>query len=117
MGYASGTITQEELERYGGANIMLMNTRENIGSGEYNTGGSGEYRWSLTWTDDGFTTTNSWGGVVWDNSDILKDYSMLLPSMSNRDSYINENGPSIAQLLNGYVIRAEGCYTWEFIGH
>ena len=53
MGEARGTITQEELEKYGRANIILMNTGDALVSGG-TTGGAGIWRWCLTWNNEGF---------------------------------------------------------------
>ena len=54
MGQASGIISQEELEKYGGANIMLMNARDGMQSGTSGIVQSGT-EWTITWTDDGYS--------------------------------------------------------------
>lgn len=54
MGQARGTITQEELEKYGGANIMLMNTGDGMQSSAGGVAG-GEVTWGIRWNNEGIT--------------------------------------------------------------
>ena len=52
MGEARGTITQEELEKYGEANIMLLSNTRDLSSGGI-VSGSGTYSWTFRWTSVG----------------------------------------------------------------
>lgn len=69
MGQARGIITREELEAYGGADIMLLDGA----SGSTGSGGSagGTVEWSIQWNSKGFT------GKGWDYAEQYKDFETL----------------------------------------
>ena len=60
MGYASGTISEDELKAYSGANIMLMSDTNGEVASEGSAGGEATFTWSVSWNSDGFT------GLGWD---------------------------------------------------
>ena len=88
-GTARGTLSEEEVQAYGGAMIDLLdNTNDMTGSGTSGTAsGSGTYEWTLSWDSQGFT---GYGWYAWDF-----DYSAAY------------NDGSISTLLNG---TSEGYY-------
>mgnify|MGYP005782732099 CR=1 FL=1 len=100
MGEARGTITQEELEKYGRANIILMNTGDALVSGG-TTGGAGIWRWSLTWNNEGFIGQ----GWVFDQVDHEQS---IIDGTFNKDLF----GPSLASY--GLLI-SMGCSTFSII--
>ena len=103
MGYAGGTISQEELEKYSGAGIMLMNTRDGLQSGS--AGDSGYYQWSLNWNTDGFT------GVTWE---VGGDLGVIDYSNATREE-IQANGYAIANNLSNRGI-SSSCATFVKVG-
>ena len=118
----SGTITKEELEKYGGANIMLMNVGEEVSSGPISIGGSVEITYSLAWTDYGFTTDNEGnGGVNWELLDRFSFWRTFFNGMSQSEIYTYlaanpENAGAIAQLLHqsyGSIPGVRNCYSYE----
>lgn len=62
MGQARGTITQEELEKYGGAGIMLMNAGDGLESGQLQA--SGDVNWTLYWNGTGIS------GIAWNQATV-----------------------------------------------
>lgn len=64
MGEVNGIVTEEELQAYGNANIMLLDgASESVGSGTGEVSGSGMYSWTLRWNEDGFM------GIAWNVAD------------------------------------------------
>ena len=59
----SGRISKEDVEAYGGANIMLLDGANDVTSSGGTISGSGTYEWTITWDSAGFTgnTWNAWG--------------------------------------------------------
>lgn len=68
MPEARGTVTEEELQMYSRANIMLLdNSNGTTGSGgSGSVSGSGSYDWELIWDSDGFQSY-SWEVDTWEN--------------------------------------------------
>lgn len=65
MGQARGTITQEELEKYSGVSIMLMNdtSADGIQSGGTASGSaSTTYTYTISWDDNGLIG-NGWSAA------------------------------------------------------
>lgn len=75
MGQARGTVTQEELEKYGGANIMLMNT-----SGVQSGVAGGDITWGIYWTSNGITNSGTWC------IDILRYYGANIPETDDENA-------------------------------
>ena len=107
MGEISGVITKEQLEAYGGANIMLMdagNERTQSGGGG-EISGSGTVTYYLAWTSDGFT------GLGWVVNG--RDLSNLYPTEGEMDAYINENYLLIIDMLrNSWDLRDANCVSY-----
>lgn len=107
MGQARGTITQEELEKYGGANIMLMNTGDEVGSSGGSTVGTGEYEWVLRWTDEGFS------GIGWNPAGYDEVYQLEEAyHAGNLESVLHSNnvGANLANALSGFPLYVQnGC--------
>lgn len=65
METARGSITEEELKEYGGANVRLFDGANDVPeSGTITVGGSNTYEWTITWDPvEGFTnqTWEAWG--------------------------------------------------------
>lgn len=59
----SGFVTEQEaIEKYGNAAVMLIDSvNERVGSGEITVGGSGNYKWSVTWDP-----TTGFSGQGWE---------------------------------------------------
>ena len=69
-----GTISEKDLEKYEGANILIMEARNgSTGSGfSGSLNGEGTYTWSLSWDENGFTGVN-W--KAFSGYDLTQDYS------------------------------------------
>ncbi len=67
MGQARGIISKEELEAYGGADIMLLDgSSDSTGSGTGSASGGGTYSWEITWGQNGFTN-RTWAVFSWEH--------------------------------------------------
>ena len=98
MGQARGTITQEELEKYGGANIMLMNGGSELNSGS--ASGSISINFNLYWTDYGFTADMVGAGLAFgDLTGVHGDALDAMTDFADIDSYIRTHVDAIATLL------------------
>ena len=55
-----GVISEDELMQYDGAALILLNSRnDDTGSGfSGSLEGTGAYRWSISWDQNGFTSQN-----------------------------------------------------------
>ena len=85
-----GVITREELEAYGGAEIAMLDAGNDSTSSDKTLTGSGEYYWSLTYNDSGFS------GYGWKVTD-WEDLTHM--TETERETYISENTAGIAIAL------------------
>lgn len=104
-----GVVTREELEAsYSGAEIAMLDTgNDATNSGEQSAGGRGDYIWSVTWDDNGFT------GINWKALGI--DYSVEFPDEDDRDAEIRSLSYNIAMSLNQNYYTYEGCFEFTLI--
>lgn len=58
MGQASGIITKDDLQKYGGANIMLLDGTNEVTDSSGSA--SGSIGWALRWDSQGFTGSGHW---------------------------------------------------------
>ena len=110
-----GFITEEDLQMYGGANIMLLDNISNqTSSGSQTASGSGNYNWSITWNDTGFTGEN-WYVPTWD--DFWHIFEQLGPSGDDLKKWFEEEGNlgvslGVSQQLTGNG-NYYGCVTFS----
>ena len=101
-----GVITREELEAYGGAEMILLTEGNESISSQKRHEGSGTYVWWFTYDD-----TNGFTGVGWEA--IGFDYSTIT-DISERDADIKQWEVAIAEDLGTtrkYLIA--GCAGWD----
>ena len=110
MGEARGTITQEELEKYGEANIMLLSNTRDLSSGGI-VSGSGTYSWTFRWTSVGFT------GVEWTQSAAYYYGNLVAEWASESEETLRSHlsgmdGYRIASWMNSNVpyLQDTGCF-------
>ena len=109
MGQVSGSISKSELEKYGGANIMLLDGTNDITHSGGVVAGSGNYTWTLRWDDAGFT------GKGWNWNDTSINFSSIFQNegdtgVSNKLNEITDSGAPVSYYvvleLNGYSYAA-----------
>ena len=106
-----GTISEKELEAYGGINIMLLDNQRNTPGSGVTLQGSGDYTWSISYDENGFSGSGSW--YVMPGLDLGIKFNDYFPDI---DIYIRDNAVQTAQRVfnNNYTAADEyGCATFE----
>lgn len=102
MREASGIISREELETYGGAEIAMLDAKnDSTNSGGGFAEGTGSFYYSVRWDDNGFT------GVNWLARGM--DYEEKFPDPAMRDEKIRQQVFNLALYFNDHA-EYDGCY-------
>ncbi len=105
MGQFQITIKKDELEKYGGANVALMNNTNGLESGGDNFGFNSSVRITVTWEPDSGFTGIGWG--------YLENYS---EADRNERLETAKTNPAVAEAIyNGIVNEATNPDAYEMI--
>ena len=114
MPQARGFVTEDELQIYGGANVMLLDdVNGQTTSGTQTASGGGNYEWSISWDSRGFTGRN-WQVFSWDQywDDFEREYNNgTLEQWLESEEHLNVaiGVSSIIGMFGTY----EGCATYS----
>lgn len=107
MGQARGTISKEDLEKYGGANVILLDGTNDVFSSSGSAGGV--LNWGVNWDSGGFSGSgwNFLGGSAADGETWQYKYQQ-----GSLESYLNSNSSEGYALMQDLVAgRHYSCYS------
>lgn len=103
-----GIISKEELEAYGGADIMLMDAGNDSTDSGHDVVISGDSHVSFSFTYD---TISGFVGVGWTIG--TNNLETMIPDLAAREEYIEKYKYTIANFLKGDLNYAmAGCAVW-----